>query len=890
MRLLRSIAVIGGVAVAAASFTSGAAFAAPVPIAAPGISAVTEDPGGRGPERDPDSEASTSFADLVKLAKTGQAAKATAGAIDMPTSYPFQPTLTVYPADSPDATDLNETIAFSELAPRLNQLMAESDRVSTQLVGQSTAGRDLYLVTVTAPESKGETARQSKWRDEIRTAPVKAASDPQLAAEYKTPIWISSNIHGNEWEGTDAAMQFIEQLAVSEDPATVAALEDHRLYFSLTLNPDGRTLATRATSLSLDANRDMVTLTTPEARSFVATAQALQPLYAADFHGYTSVLQVEPCGPPHGENYEYDLFIPHGYAAALQVEADVVAAEIPGNTYYDRATGGVTDTNTGNIKIPYRDTPSGWDDYPPIFTAQYAAFHGAVTSTVELPRGRTGSTTTPANAVINTAVAKATMESMVRYVTENSDVMLADQIESFRRGLAGAPKDSLTAADVAAVPGPDQWKEHWDVADDQDPVQLPRAYVIPLGDAQRSSSDAEALVDALLFHGVEVGTLARTTTVGGATYPAGSFVVDMHQPLRGLANALLDLGTDISGKVPSMYDISAWSLAYLWGATVDKVGSTTDAAIGAVVPLHRVPQDGVLPKKAAYVAFDVAGVEDYRALNSLLEAEAPVWLLDDGRAVVGEAGLSAAAKAVVDYDIAFEAVSAADVAELDEATELEQLTIAVAGSQDDALALAELGFSDITRVTAAGVQSGAATGTTGLEDADLLWVGSSFSLAAGSTGRAYVQQWVDAGGSIVGRTNQAFAVASTYGLVSGSVVAGNGSGNGIVDVDTPEGSIFSAYPQDASFIYPAYWFTNLGAGTTAEVRYADDVLLAGHWRPSGAGTNGPAAAAGQAAVISGESASGSRAVVFGTSPFFRTHPKGAMSQAAQAIFWAAAGD
>lgn len=887
MRLLRTIAVLSGVTVVAASFTGGAAVAAQAP-AAP--SAITDDSGGRGPERDPDSADTPSFADLVKLAKTGQAAKATDGAIAMPASYPYQPALTVYPADENDATRLNETIAFSELAPLLNSLMAESDRVSTQVVGQSTGGRDLYLVTVTAPESRGETVQQTKWRDEIRTAPEKAAANKQLAAQYKTPIWISSNIHGNEWEGTDASVQLIEQLATSQDPDTIALLESHRLYFSLTLNPDGRTLATRATALSLDANRDMATLTTPEARSFVATAQALQPLYAADFHGYTNVLQVEPCGPPHGENYEYDLFLPHGYALALQVEADVVAAEIPGNRYYNRATGGTTTTNTGNIKIPYRDTPSGWDDYPPIFTAQYAAYHGAVTATVELPLGRTGSTTTPANARINTEVAKVTMETMLRYVAANDDAMLADQIEMFRRGLAGAPKVSLTEAGVGAVPGPDEWKEHWDVADDQDPVQLPRAYVIPVGDAQRSASDAEALVDALLFHGVEVGTLAHAATIGGVTYPAGSFVVDLHQPRRGLANVLLDLGTDISAKVPSMYDISAWSLAHLWGATVDKVGATTDAAIGGVTPLHRLPQDGVLPKKAPYVAFEVAGVEDYRALNALLDADAPVWLLDDGRAVVGPAGLAAAANAVVTYDIPFEAISDADLATLDEAAALEDLTIAVAGTQDDVLALTELGFSDLVRVTAAGVQAGAATGTTGLEGADVLWVGSSFSLQAGSTGRQYVQDWVDAGGSIVGRTNQAFAVASTYGLVSGTVVAGNGSGNGIVDVDTPEGSMFSTSPQDSSFIYPAYWFTGLGEGTVAELRYAQDALLAGHWRATGAGANGPASAAGQAAVVSGESASGARAVVFGTTPFFRTHPKGAMSQAAQAIFWAAGGE
>ncbi len=883
MRQLRTIAVISGIAIAAASFAGGPAAATPILAAA----SAAADPDGRGPERDPDSSSTPSFSDLVKRAKASQAAKATDGAISMPASYPYQPVLTVYPADPNDATGLNETIAFSDLAPRLNALMAESDRVSTQVVGQSTLGRDLYLVTLTAPEGRGETTQQTKWRDEIRTAPDKAARNAQLAAGYKTPIWISSNIHGNEWEGTDAAMQVIEDLATADDAATAELLANHRLYFSLSLNPDGRTAATRATALSLDANRDMVTLTTPEARSFVATAQALQPLYAADFHGYTNVLQVEPCGPPHGENYEYDLFLPHGYALALQVEADVVAAEIPGNRYYNRATGGTTTTNTGSIKIPYRDTPSGWDDYPPIFTAQYAAYHGAVTATVELPLGRTGLTTTPANARINTEVAKVTMESMLDYVAGNADAMLADQIEGFRRGIAGAPKESLTTETVAAVAGPDQWKEHWDTVDDQDPVELPRAYVIPAGDGQRSAADAEALVDALLFHGVDVGRLSRAATLGGVTYPAGSFVVDLHQPRRGLANTLLDLGTDISAKVPSMYDISAWSLAYLWGATVDKVGVTTDAAISGVVPLHRVPQDGVLPKKSPYVAFEVAGVEDYRALNAILETGAPVWLLDDGRAVVGPEGLGAAADAVVSYDIPFEAASAAEVAD---ATPVDDLTIAVAGTQDDVLALTELGFDDLVRVTAAGVQAGVATGTTGLEGADVLWVGSSFSLAAGSTGRAYVQSWVDAGGSIVGRTNQAFTVASTYGLVSGSVVAGNGSGNGIVDVDTPEGSIFSAYPQDASFIYPAYWFTNLGAGTTTELRYADDALLAGHWRATGAGTNGPASAAGQAAVVAGESASGARAVVFGTSPFFRTHAKGAMSQAADAVFWAAFGE
>ena len=133
-------------------------------------------------------------------------------------------------------------------------------------------------------------------------------------------------------------MDYIEWLVTSPMSEVGSILRNNRLYFSLTLNPDGRTVATRATTLGFDENRDMITNILPESRSFVRTAQAIQPVYSADLHGYTGVLQVEPCGPPHGTNYEYDLYLPHNYAVALKVEQDVASANIPGNTYRDPVT------------------------------------------------------------------------------------------------------------------------------------------------------------------------------------------------------------------------------------------------------------------------------------------------------------------------------------------------------------------------------------------------------------------------------------------------------------------------------------------------------------------------------------------------------------------------
>lgn len=849
--------------------------------------------------------ATTATAPSVPRAEVIRRAAAAAVSGDplvMPTSYPSQPRLRFYRDNPDDAAETPNLLTHPDLAPLLTEWMAESDRISVQVVGQSTGGRDLYLVTVTAPETEEETAQQTAWREKIRLDPAAAAADTALLAQYKTPIWFSNNIHGNEWEGTDAAMDTIDRLVHAPLSQVGSILRNNRLYFSLSLNPDGRTAATRATALGLDPNRDLITNTTPETRSFVRTAQALQPIYSADFHGYTGVLQVEPTGPPHGSNYEYDLYLPYNYELALDVEADVVAAAIPGNTYFNTATGTVSATNTGpdtaHIKIPYRDTPSGWDDFPPIFTAQYAAFFGAASSTVELPLSRTapGGRMTPERAAVNKAVALQTYTSMIDYLTNpaKARAMVQNQIEVFRRGVAGEPKASLTGATIAAVPGPAQWKPLWDVADDQEPVNLPRAYVIPVGDGQRSESDAARLVEQLLFHNIEVGRLTAPATVGGVTYPAGSHVVDLHQPLRGLANSLLDLGDDISAKVPTMYDISAWSYSYLWGATVAKVGSTTDEPIGPTVPVTGVERPTEVPT-SGYPTLELAGLDDVRALNALLEDGVPASLLEDGVVVMPPSSRGAVADVVEEIGVSIGTASEEQIAALadPDTRGLQDLTIAYTGSQDDRLSLTELGFDDLVSVSTTTITAAITAGDTsgGLADADVLWLGANLSFNAGTPGRAALQAFVDSGRSIVGRGASAFTVASTYGLLSGTAVSGNGSGNGIVDVDTTAGGVLAPFGLDTSFVYPAVWFTGLGEGVTVEQSYGADPLLAGHWRRGTSQgqpvSNGPEDAAGKPAVVSAEAASGARAFVFGTSVFYRTHVKAGATQAARALFWAA---
>ncbi|PSL38323.1 zinc carboxypeptidase [Labedella gwakjiensis] len=810
----------------------------------------------------------------------------TDGGVALPTSYPVQPTLTEVPADPTDASLFRGAVPYADIAPKVNDLMAESEYVSAQVIGQSEQGRDLYLVTVTAPETAEETAQQTAWRDAIKHTPGVAAESAAIADGYKLPIWFNSNIHGNEWEGTDATLNYIEQLVdTSGEPEVKELLETTRLYFTVSANPDGRFNGTRATANGYDPNRDFITNATNTTTALRDITGRIQPTYFVDLHGYTGILQVEPCGPPHGENYEYDLFLPHAYSAALAVEEAVAEADIPGNTYDDGA-GNPTTTNTGKILIPYRDIREGWDDWPPIFAPQYVAYQGAITNTVELPLGRSNDPeTSKKNSAIDTEVAEVVIDSIIEYVVDNRDPLLANQIEIFDRGVTGAEQTPIPA-DVAPedlAPGvPTEWTDIWDETDIYN-ATFPRAYVIPVDGSQRSRSDAEQLVEQLLVNDVEVTRATAPFTADGTTYPAGTFLVDMHQPLRGLANVLLADGTDISDRISEMYDISAWSLSLLWGADVVSVGDTTDAAVTvAVEPVTEVDLGGSVADGGPYLALEPAGTAEWQAVTALLDAGIPLSQLEDGTVVLGKdaASRAAAEEAASLFGVDFTATDGLALRE-ESTTSLRSLSVGYT-TTDDRDVLLKLGFDEPVLVSAALVTSGAVD----LSTLDVLFLGGNLSFTGqNAAGAEKLTAYLAAGGDVVARGSGGATFANTNGLAQVTATTGTSGSNGIVRVDTPEGSVFGPDTADTAFIYPATWFVGLGDDVTVEQSYASDVFVSGHWATSDG--RSPADAAGQASAISSETEAGSRFFLFGTSPTFRNHPVGQFGDIASALYWSA---
>ncbi|MEV6159114.1 M14 family zinc carboxypeptidase [Nonomuraea sp. NPDC052129] len=784
---------------------------------------------------------------------------------DQDRGYPRQNQLPI-PAENPaDASIKLGLVPYHGIAPRLNDLQRRSKRVSAEIIGRSYQGHDLYLVTVTAPESRDEAREQSRIRDRVQHDPA-AARDRGLPRRYKAPLFVNNNIHGNEWEGTDAALRVIEELATSTDPKVADLLKRTRLYFNVTANPDGRVNGVRVNGAGFDLNRDFVTASQPEVRAMRQVMIDTQPVTMIDLHGYVNGTLIEPTTPPHGANYEYDLFIKNTYANGLGMEAAIKAL-------------GHTPEADGVFppQIPFRDSAEGWDDWPPIFSPQYAPFHGAVAShTVEIPLRVNGSdyTNLPVEELrrrsgINTAIAAAAIRATYGFVQARHDQLITDQIEVFRRGAAGEPSRTVPLGIVPGF-GPE------DVYN----TAFPRAYVIPAGGGQRSATAAARLVDHLIANDVEVGRAKRSFRAGGRTYPAGSYVVDMRQAKRGLANVMLEAGADISPRVDAMYDISGWSHALLWGATVDAV---TSLLAFQTAPVKTAAPTGSVPRGHGPLALKVTDAKEVMALNALLAQGVAVTWTDGGTALIPATARQTALVLSDRYGVAFTPAHTPAGTSAGSATgrPLSQVRITAAASADELFTLRELGFP-VTPISTATLNGGFDWSTT-----DVLFVSSGLSYAAlNPTAKAALDTFLTSGGVVTrGSTGAAFNTAA--GLLTATSVAGRGDANGVARVVSAGGPVGGGSPA-YSFVYSPRWFTGLGPEVTVEQAYAaEGPLVAGHWRPNPDGTGGQDAARGQAAVVSGRDERGAAVVLFGTEPLFRNHPKGLFPQVARALYWSA---
>ena len=411
--------------------------------------------------------------------------------------------------------------------------------------------------------------------EEIRSA-IAELTDPRktslarataIAAREPIIVLFQYSVHGNEPAGFEAAMQVAYQMLAGEDSVTQRILKNVVLVLNPSANPDGHerfaawynavavgadhpfafeqnepwSITGRYNHFRFDMNRDLVAQSQPEARIMMDGILRWHPQVFVDHHSTTQSYFFPPVAQAVNQNLPaqttrwFDTF-GRGNAAAF---------DRFGWQYYVR---GVFDF----FYVGY------WDEW--------ATFQGATGMTYETDGGPEfnkrrddGTITTFRDGIAHHFIASlATLETAAL----NRQARIQDYYAFRRSAMDEAAADRMKH--IVLVPGHD-----------------PRA--------------TAHVVGLLLRHGIEVSRLPQPAAgaaahdymggpAGRRTFPAGSYVIDLAQPQRRLAKALLEpnavleqpfvqdqverfqrnrrRGEDAEKEDYGFYDVTAWSLPF----------------------------------------------------------------------------------------------------------------------------------------------------------------------------------------------------------------------------------------------------------------------------------------------------------------------------------------
>jgi hypothetical protein len=817
----------------------------------------------------------------------------------------------------PDGTEATDPVGSFPHIPyyaircTLDEIATRSGgRMTVEVVGKSALGRDMFLVTINALDTVAQRRAFHNWQ-EVRqlsnTDPVRAMRVLERHGDaIKVPLFIQGGIHGNEYEGVDANMQLIERLATTPygtDAEVDQILDQAVVLFNVIQNPDGRIAGTRANGNGFDLNRDFLTQSQSETLASVSIMQEWQPPDTLDLHGYVTPTLIEATTKPHNPSIEYDLWLEWNQERIDANEAAMTAAGYDITRPINDWCADTSEPDPSELcddgTVPGPAVAEGWDDWGPFYTPMYSQHVGLNGSTVEMCNSTgTGCLTSPASQAPRGRLGARASQyivvwSTLLFDTANRVELLHDELEIYRRGVENAPRPEC-------CPPPFDVANNW-------MHEYPTAYVIPLGEGQRSDPEANRLVGWLLTNGIAVEELKQAYTFGGQTFEKGSYVVWLTQARRGLADTALSIGVDISDDISILYAPPAsWSHGYLWGA--DTVEIPRDAAFAPIT--NRVTKEshllgGVEPGVADGYALVVDSPTAVRTANDLLDgglaaslattafatptggtlpAGSLVFAADPGtKARLASVGRSA--------DLWFHRVSSEALPALEPVDGAPRIAVLTAAVNQDVWSLRELGFVADPIGTGNTSQLNNPAAANPLEGYDVVF--NTGGWPGGATARARLQAFFAAGGGYIGAGAGGAGFLTNGGQLSGltAVTRAGGVGRSGIVYWNNEGGVNSpvvgAYAtRNTAIMDPPTWFTAVPAALSVDGRFPaafEDILASGMWA-----SDAQSASAANAPVIvhGGNTAATARLTVFAMNPLYRADPEGEWPMLASAAYWA----
>ncbi len=477
---------------------------------------------------------------------------------------------------------------WTQLTSYYEKLAETSRRVTIDTLGTSTMGRPFVMLTVTSAENQahiGELHRIQMKLSDPRLVSGPAELD-SLVAHGKTVVLMTHGIHATEVGGSQMAARLLWKLASSDDPRILEILNNVILLDIPSLDPDGlqwvvdyyrKYVGTRYEGAPLpwlyqfyvghDNNRDWYAFTQKETRLTVTEAHnAWHPEIVHDIH-QMGRNQARIFFPPYIDPWEPN--VDPALIAAVNQLGSYMAAEL---------------TEEGK---PGAVIGATYDAFTP--ARAYQHYHGGV---------RILSETASADVATPVEVPREDVQGGRNYDASRASW---NYPLPWTGGAWGLPDivDYMEAGAVAlltnAARNRTYWlRNFWKI--NQRAVAKwdawPDAWVIPANEANRANGAGLTYVLRILTMGdVEVHQAKEAFSADGLDFPAGSWVVPMHQPYASFAEALLeaqhypDLRQYPGGPPKRPYDVTAQTLPFLMNVDAMAVDEPVTVPMSDPIPV-----------------------------------------------------------------------------------------------------------------------------------------------------------------------------------------------------------------------------------------------------------------------------------------------------------------
>lgn len=485
---------------------------------------------------------------------------------------------------------------------------AAPDRTRLVEYARSYEGRPLYYMVVTSPTNlaqldriQGDLARLG----DPRTLPEGEARE--LIEKLPAVGWLAYTIHGDETEGSDAALALLYHLVAAQNPEVTRLLEAVVVIVDPLMNPDGRDRFVkmvaehrgampnvddqslvhegywpygRGNHYLFDLNRDWILGVHPETRGRIREVARWNPQLFVDAHGMGA--------------QDTHLFSP----PREPINPNIPAGRADWGRRFARDQAQAMD------RLPFLYYTGEWhEEWYPGYSDGWASYRGAVGILYEQARVAEDGVRRPGGRVLSyrESVHHHVVGSMANLLT------LERNGRDLRQHLYDVRKAALEA---------------------QGPYGRRTFALLPTANRGRLT----ALVDLLRLQGIDVFVATNDSQVALATdqlgrewkdrvVPAGTLLVPNRQPLGNLVAAMLEFDPRLKPEVllderqellkkgrSRIYDTTAWNLTMLYGLEAWTLPTDLPPWASPYVPVSTLP---LLPAaEPEFVAWVIDGADD----------------------------------------------------------------------------------------------------------------------------------------------------------------------------------------------------------------------------------------------------------------------------------------